>query len=295
MKNYLIIIITALTTTIFTSLLILHNINKESESIVGSGVEEAVYDRVLRTGKIRCGYVISHPALFQDANSGELSGISYEVMNKIGEILELKVEWVEEVGWGTLFSGFDSGRYDVLCSAIWSIPERARKGEFLDPLWYGAVHAWARPNDPRFKDGLKNINWDEIKISTMDGHISANVARNHFPNVQTVSVPDLSLISDVFLMVANEKADITFEQHYVGADFLEKNPGTLENITKGNPIKAYPTTIILPAGEYRLKTLLNTAQTELFNSGVIDTLIDKYAKYPNDLLRVQKRYQEGSE
>ena len=250
-----------------------------------------VYARVMETGKVRCGYVISQPALMKDPNTAELSGISYEAMNKMGEILGLEVEWVEEVGWGTLFAGFESGRYDALCSAIWSMPQRALKGEFLDPMWFGAVHAWARPGDPRFQNGLKDIDWSTLKISTLDGHISANVANKHFPEAETISAPDLSMISEVFVMVSTEKADITFEQNYVGNEFLENNPGAVVNITEGNPIKAYPTAIIVPAGEFRLQTVLNSAQAELMNSGEIDKLIDKYETHLGSFLRVAKPYE----
>lgn len=251
---------------------------------------QSAYERVMESATIRCGYVISQPALMKDPNTAALSGISYEAMNKIGEILGLKVEWTEEVGWGTLFAGFESGRYDALCSAIWSMPQRALKGEFLDPMWYGAVHAWARPDDRRFKNGIKDIDWSSLKISTLDGHISANVANKHYPEAEQISAPDLSMISEVFVMVATEKADITFEQNYVGNEFLETNPGAVENITKGNPIKAYPTAIIVPAREYRLKTILNAAQAELMNSGEIDKLIDKYETHLGSFMRVSKPY-----
>ncbi len=253
--------------------------------------KESVYERVMKSGKIRCGYVISHPALFKDANTGTLSGISYDAMNKMADILNLDIEWVEEVGWGTLFSGFKTGRYDALCSAIWSMPERAKQGEFLDPLWYGAVHAWAREGDSRFENGLKDIDWSTLKIATLDGHISSNVARGHFPQSKTVSAPDLSLISETFLMVSTGKADITFEQQYVGRDFLEKNPGTIKNITQGSPIKAYPTAVIIPAGEYRLKTVLNSAQAELINSGETNKIIDKYEAHLGSFLRVSRPYE----
>ncbi|MCB1556441.1 MAG: hypothetical protein KDJ15_03915, partial [Alphaproteobacteria bacterium] len=37
------------------------------------------YDRVMRTGTIRCGYIAFPPYLMQDLNTGEFSGLAYDL------------------------------------------------------------------------------------------------------------------------------------------------------------------------------------------------------------------------
>ena len=58
-----------------------------------------VFDRVMESGKIRCAYATWPPLMDQDVNSGVLKGTSYDLMNAIGEKLDLEVEWTEE-NWG---------------------------------------------------------------------------------------------------------------------------------------------------------------------------------------------------
>src|ERR1700735_3304508 len=63
------------------------------------------YERVMRTGTIRCGYVRWYPYFTKELKTGELSGLNYDAMAAIGEELDLKIEWAEEVGWGNLGEG----------------------------------------------------------------------------------------------------------------------------------------------------------------------------------------------
>lgn len=62
---------------------------------------ESVYERVIKSGTLKCGYIPYPPAMIVDPNTGEKSGIFYEFMNEVGKRLSLKVEWVQESGWGT--------------------------------------------------------------------------------------------------------------------------------------------------------------------------------------------------
>ena len=78
-----------------------------------SSAVESTYDRVMRTGTLRCGY-INYPPHFQiDPATGQKSGISYDIANEMGRLLNLKIEWVEEVGWATTVETIKSGRIEI--------------------------------------------------------------------------------------------------------------------------------------------------------------------------------------
>src|SRR5271167_4377726 len=80
--------------------------------------KESLYDRVIRTGKIRCAYVIYYPDCIKDPNTGKLSGIGIEAIELIAKKLGLTAEWTEEVGWGTMMEGLQTGRYDLIASMV---------------------------------------------------------------------------------------------------------------------------------------------------------------------------------
>src|SRR3990167_8306945 len=66
-----------------------------------SGEASSVYDRVINSGQLRCAYVTYPPACVKDPNSGKLSGVFVEAVEALGKNLGLKVQWTEEVGWGS--------------------------------------------------------------------------------------------------------------------------------------------------------------------------------------------------
>src|SRR5438270_6559114 len=84
-------------------------IGGNSNPAVGS-----LYDHVVSSGKLRCGYVIYNPGCIKDPNTGKLSGIGVEAMEIVAKKLGLRLEWTEEVGWGTMIEGLQSGRYDIV-------------------------------------------------------------------------------------------------------------------------------------------------------------------------------------
>src|SRR5580693_5757716 len=83
-----------------------------------SAKAETTYDRVIRTGVLRCGYTPYSVGLMKDPNSGQLSGIYYDVITRLADNLKLKVDWVEEVGWGSQIEGLNTNRYDLICSPV---------------------------------------------------------------------------------------------------------------------------------------------------------------------------------
>ena len=97
---------------------------------------DSVYDRVIRTGTIHCGYFLWPPFLEKDVNTGKMSGLSYDIMEEIGKQLSLKIEWAEEVNFASMFEGFASGRYDMICGPMFPTPARARASDFTIPLFY---------------------------------------------------------------------------------------------------------------------------------------------------------------
>lgn len=250
----------------------------------------SVFDNVMTSGKLKCGYVISPPALMKDANTGELSGISYDLVNEMGKNLDLQVEWTEEVSWATMLEGLSNHRYDALCSAIWSTTPRAKRADFLDPIYYGGVGIWVKAGDNRFDNinNLEELNNKDIKIATMDGHISQITTKSDYPKATRVSLPDFSNISELFNLVTSKKADLVFEENYIAWDFMKNNPNLVKNIVPNNPIRVFPTTILIPQNEPSLKQMLNTAQNELLNIGRMEKLLKKY-QVPDGSLILGKR------
>lgn len=254
-------------------------------------VNESTYDRVIRTGEIRCAYAVYEPPLIKDPNTGQLSGIFYDVMEEVGRRLNVKINWVEEVGYGTIAEGFSTDRYDAFCNTVWPTPERSRAASFTIPLYYSPVDVLVRADDHRFDSDLSKLNDPAYTFSVKDGDVSDTFAKQIFPKAKTTSIPDMADTSQLLVDIQHNKADATINSPELLYQFLDKNPGTLRNLTPDHPINAAQNTIMMKPNQYQFKMMLDTTLQGLLNSGFIDAELEKYKSYHPIYLRVAKPYQ----
>lgn len=238
--------------------------------------EESVYDRVMRTGKIRCGYVVWPPYLLKDPNTGEFSGLSYDYMKALAEELDLQVEWTEEVGWGNFGAGLDADRYDMMCVGVWQSGQRARAALLSRPIYFNSMFAYAREDDDRFDNGAEAINDPGVKIVVIDGDITQSVRRMNFPQTQEYAVPEFADSSQLVLSVATKKADITFEAPMNVKRYNENAEVKLKMVGNGVPMRVFGNVYAYKKNEFAFKHMMDTAIEAINTSGVGPAFIAPY-------------------
>ncbi|HNQ91848.1 MAG TPA: ABC transporter substrate-binding protein [Alphaproteobacteria bacterium] len=255
--------------------------------------KESTYKRVIRTKTIRCGYVVLPPHIIKDQNTGQMSGIIYDVMESAAKILDLRIDWSEEVGFANMDPGLQNGRYDAICFGYWQNPYQAKLGYigFSTPLYYMPVGAFVRADDTRFDKDIMAINDPSIRISSSDGMIAGMIAAQDFPKAQVVSLPNLTDITDNLMNVATGKADVTFLAFRDGFRFEEMNPGEIKNAAATQPVRVFASTIAFPQADHQFEIMLNTAFMQLINGGMMDRILKKYEEYPGAVLPVAKPYE----
>ncbi|MFA5995030.1 MAG: transporter substrate-binding domain-containing protein [Patescibacteria group bacterium] len=247
------------------------------------------WSAVLTKGEIRAGYVVDPPALIKDPNTGQLSGIFYDVLEAAGKNLGLKINWVEEANWGTMIEGLEAGRYDIIVTDLWPSATRAKRIDFTIPLYYSTIGVYTRFDDNRFNN-FSDISSKNITITTIDGEMSALIAQTSFPNVKVLSLSQDTPVAQLLLNVITQKADVTFAQPAIAEEFLANNPGSVKNIAKNNPIRYFGNTMGVPKNQAGFNSMINNALEELLNDGEIDRLLKKYEKYPGSFYPVVKPY-----
>ena len=263
-------------------------LRQQSPSVV---MKESAFDRVSRTNTLRCGYGIWPPGLTKDPQTGKLAGIFYDYLETIGKHTGLKIEWVEEVGWGDFPTALNNGRIDAMCLGAWPKASAAKEVLYTKSVYYLPIYAYTRNNDVRFDHAIENVNSPNIKISVMDSELSSELARSRFPQAQTLSVPQISDSSTLLLNVAAGKADITFTDAWTGAAFMAKNPNQLKIVPLKWPLRLFGHTIPLGKNEHSLVSLINTATDEIVSSGEFEEILHKYETIPGVLLTQKIEYQ----
>ncbi len=259
----------------------------------GSSSKPTAYDRVIKSNTITAGYLVYPPACIKDPNSGELSGIHIETMEAVAKSLDLKIEWKEASGWATMIEDVNSGKVDLIGSAVWANATRGKHADFGTPLYWSGVCAFVRSNDNRFDNKISEIDSPSIKLATIDGEMAEMIANTDFPKADRFSLPQNSELSLALENVAISKADVAFaEQYFVGL-YSKSNPGKLKNITPDSPLRVFPNCILLPKGDTKLKSMLDTALEEQINSGYVDSLIDKYVGPEGGVFRNARPYRSS--
>jgi polar amino acid transport system substrate-binding protein len=249
---------------------------------------ETAYERIIRTQSIQCGYVPFVPNVMKDPNTGQISGMDYEITEALGHKLGVKIVWTDEVGWATVVPGLKTGKYDAVCNADWVNPTEGREAYFSRPYYFQPLFVVTRADDTRFDKDIDAINDAGIKIASMDGDNPRFIAEEDFPKAQVFTLPDMSGMPQVFESVATGKADITFSDAYSLGDYVEHNPGKLKLTQLDHPVRIYPVGFVLPMGDERLRAMINTAMDELIYSGQIDKILKRYEKYPYSFISVER-------
>jgi polar amino acid transport system substrate-binding protein len=244
-----------------------------------------VYQRVLRTGVIRCAYVAYPPGFMKDANTGKVSGIFVDVLDRAARELGLRIEWTEEVGWGSMIEGLQGDRYDMVGSPVWANSSRAKLADFGPPIYFSAIGVYVRSGDQRFQgDKLAELNAPAVKIAAIDGEMSSIIAASQFPKAKVVSLPQLSDDSQLLLNVTTGHADITFVEPYIAALYMKNNPGSVQDLVPDRPLRFFPTTIMFRKNQPSFKSMLDVAIDEQLNAGILDELFARYSVPRGSLL-----------
>ena len=254
--------------------------------------KESVYERVMRTGVIRCGYLSWTNYIDIDVNTGEMSGIIYDYMTALANNLGLKLEWTEEVGRADYAQALENGRFDVYCTAMTRNAERARVSDFTTPIAHALFNIYTKYGDERFDYDLSKINNPDVSIVATEGDIFGKIARLEFPKAKLIELSQLTQDSDPYMYVHHGKADITIGNSNISVRYMKKNPNSLRKIKLEQPFRYVPLSLVVKADEYRFRRMLDLATEEMITNGKIDAMLEKYDTNHDFWLRLAKPYEK---
>lgn len=244
--------------------------------------KESAYDRVMRTGMIRCGYIIWPPFMDRDVETKKFSGMNYDYAESLAETLGLKIEWALELTPGSQVEALKSGKIDAICTAEGPIvPSTIKYISYSIPIAYFPFYLYARSDDNRFGKGAADIlaaDNKNVKIATIDGDISGMLAGIHFKNASLYPLPQMASPTQMMLDVASGKADIVINDPLSMTQFFQNNPGKLRRIGTDAPIAVIPNTFSVLRGHQgrELIELFNQGIENIKNSGKEKIILEKY-------------------
>lgn len=261
-----------------------------SGAAMETGATQTAFDRVMKTGTLRCSYVAYDPANIVDPNTGEMSGILHDIAEAMGRQLDIKIEWVAESTWATFMEDIRTGRADAFCGAAFGFAPELKYGEQVGPFYYSPITLWTRTDDTRFDNNVAALNHENVTVVGEDGSIASKLSGDVFPKAKMLGLPHNAPYSMKLDNVTDGKGDATLVETSVGLDYIAHNPGTLKNVTPNEPVAVYPNLFVVAKGEFKLQSMLQGAANILHNNGTVERIMKKYEKHPGALLRVAKGY-----
>lgn len=259
------------------------------DSEQAAATAETSFERMNRTRTIRASYASYAPAMVVDPNTGQKSGIFFDLMNLIGQQLDMKIEWGEEVGFGEIAQGLKSRRYDICAANVWPTAARATRGNFTMPSYFSAACAYVRSDETKIKS-YDDINQSHIRIAVEDGDGILDIARGAFPNAKIVALPQ-GATQQRLMNVANGKADVTFDDAYYAQLFIDANPGAVKRLS-AEPLQVFANTMMFDNDDWRTKVVFDTALSSLHNTGAIERLVEKHTGRTDTFLLLAKPYEQ---
>ena len=250
----------------------------------------SAYDRILQTKTLRVAYITYPPSFIKDPNTGKYSGIMNDVLQEMAKRLDFKVEYVEETAWGAMIESINSGRVDLVCTGLWPTAGRGKLVDFTDPVYFSPIRTYVRVGTTSFDGNLSAINSKGVKIAAIDGEMTSIIAQSDYPNATVQSYPQNTDIAQMLQEVQDGKAEVTFVESAVAADFSQKHPGVITEVKNVNPVRVFPNVMMVSKSEPKLLSALNAAMNEVADAGVMDRIVLSYSKTPGVFLLRAKPY-----
>lgn len=234
---------------------------------------EDAYDRVIRTGVLRCGYMPWPPFFDLDPNTGEISGISKEASDAAARLANIKLEYVQITN-GQQIQDLASGKIDAVCGDGPWVISTIRFLDYSTAYVHAAVFVYGRADETRISS-FDDLNKPDITFVGIDSDLSVDLVLNHFPQARLNTLAAISDPSQMLVDVSTNKADATILDPLSVSVFEASNPGKVK-ILSDKPVGVYGAGFSVRKGDVKLLQTLNQAVEAAINLGLIDPIIRKY-------------------
>lgn len=245
--------------------------------LAAPALAETTYERVLRTGVIRCAYISWQPYSVKDANHPDQppQGSSVDIMTALADRLDLRIDWVEEIGWGTIGEGFATGRYDAVCTQMWPDAPKLRHFQLGVAMFYSALNPYALPTAAT-KLSASQLDRPQTRIAVVDGALSERVARAAYPQATLVRLTPTTSSAEFYLTLTTGKADITIADADEIAAQEKAGLTALALVPTPAPVRVLPHVFAFPGDDLRFAAMMNNGLALLREEGFFAGLRTRY-------------------
>jgi polar amino acid transport system substrate-binding protein len=142
-------------------------------------------DKIREAGKLRAGIAVALPWLGQDPKTGRYFGATYDLGQRLAQVLGVKLETVPS-GWDVIVAGLQAKQFELALAPMFATEKRKAVMDFATYTEAGTCYMMLKTNAKVAK--LEDLNKPEVVIGTNTGTGSEQEIRKKYPRITINSV-----------------------------------------------------------------------------------------------------------
>ena len=231
--------------------------------------EEAQAEAPADQGTLRCAIELAYPPFDYKDEKGEPTGVDVDLIKDFAAAYGYDIV-IEDTAWDGLIPALQTGKADVVISAMSVTEERDKVIDFSDPYALAKIAILASSSSKAETD--EDFNSPDITVAVKSGTVGHIYAEEFFPEAVLTVLPDESACIQEVLQ---GKADGFLYDELTCTNYNEENPDK----TKCIPLSHAETggwAAAVAEGNTKLKAELDAFIEEYYKSGKLDELGEKY-------------------
>jgi len=235
---------------------------------------------VRKSGTLRVGSDIEYaPIEFFKENTQEAQGVDYDIAQAIGKVLGVKVTFINDTDFAGIIGALQSGRFDIVMSAMSDTKERQGKGiDFIDYFSAGSSILVPKGNAKKINtvDDLCGQTVAVQKGTIQDTDILTAQEAKCSKAGKKLNVLRLEKDTDALQQVKTGRAVADLEDFPVAAYNAQTSGGGADFEVTGSQIGSGPYGIAVPNTQPALRDALVAALKAIIADGTYDKILAKW-------------------
>ncbi len=147
-------------------------------------------DRIVKKGELVVGTSGDYPPFSAKGKDGKLIGLDIDLATAIASVMEVKVKIVD-MPFKDLMPDLQSGKIDIIISAMTIVPKRNLKVAFIGPYFISGQSVMTTKAVAMSVDNLNDINKPDFTLAVPAGTTSEIVAKNNVPKAKLTVAKDM--------------------------------------------------------------------------------------------------------
>lgn len=249
-------------------------VQEAQAQLLESGIDaNSVLAKIKKDSVLKIGYAQTPPWFYQDAKTGQLTGIYKDVCDILARDLEMQLEFAE-VSFANATVGLRKGDFDLFGSSLTYTVPRALVVNYVGPLWSkGTLAVTHKDFADRFKT-IADFNREDVIFSQNAGSAEESRMQQLFPKAKmTTTTGQLTLSAEP---VRAKKAHLFVTGDSDALLLAKRNPGWAVVVDPAHPFDKKPATWAIRYGDASWKQFLDMWANAMVIGGRVEAIYQDY-------------------